>query len=133
MTGKIQYIAREGHAECAVVPIDEWNRVVALAEDAEDLRAADEAVQELRAGNDETGPLEVVEQLLEGNNPIAVWRKYRGLTQQQLADGAGVTKSHISQIENGTKTGSLDCMRQIADRLEVGLDDLLSTRDSARD
>jgi len=133
MTEKIQYIAREGHAEYAVVPIDEWNRIVALAEDAEDLRAADQAIQELHAGSDETVPLEVVEQLLDGNNRVAVWRKYRGLTQQQLADAAGVTKSHISQIEKGTKTGSLDCMRQIADRLKVGLDDLLGTRDSALD
>lgn len=133
MTEKIQYIAREGRAEYAVVPIDEWNRVVALAEDAEDLRAADEAVRELHDGNDETVPLEVVEQLIEGNNAVAIWRNYRGLTQQQLADAAGVTKSHISQIEKGVKTGSLHCMQKIATRLSLNLDDLVQTSDSAED
>ncbi|MEX2499516.1 MAG: hypothetical protein WD397_11660 [Wenzhouxiangellaceae bacterium] len=64
MTEKIQYIAREGRAEYAVVPIDDWNRIVALAEDVEDLRAADDAVRELRAGNDETVPLETSNNLL---------------------------------------------------------------------
>lgn len=133
MTEKIQYIAREGRAEYAVVPINDWNRIVALAEDAEDLRAADDAVRELRAGSDETVPLEVVEELVEGASPVAVWRKYRGFTQQQLADAAGVTKSHISQIEKGTKTGSLPCMRKIASHLSLDLDDLVQNERPVED
>jgi len=132
MIDRIQYIAREGRAEYAVVPIEEWNRVVALAEDTEDTHTAYEAMQQLRDANDETVPVEVVEQLLEGGNPIAVWRKFRGLSQQQLADAAGVTKSHISQIENGTKSGSLECMRRIADRLAVDLDDVVVAPDDSR-
>lgn len=132
MTDKIQYIVREGRTEYAVVPIAEWNRVVALAEDAEDILAADGAMRQLQAGEDETVPLELVEQLIEGGNPVAVWRRHRGLTQQQLAEAAGVTKSHVSQIENGTKSGSLECMRRIADRLGVELGDLVGGRDTAR-
>lgn len=30
-------------------------------------------------------------------------RKYRGMTQSQLADEMGVSQSYISQIENGQK------------------------------
>ena len=34
------------------------------------------------------------------------WRKQIGLTQQQLADSVGVTKSHISNIERGKSSSA---------------------------
>jgi len=126
MTESIQYIVREGQAEYAVVPIHEWKRIVALAEDAEDIQVAEAAAEELRAGKDEIVPAEVARRLIQGERPVAVWRGHRGLTQQRLADAAGVTKSYISQIESGAKTGSLDTLRRIAAALQIDLDDLVA-------
>ena len=126
MTESIQYIVREGQAEYAVVPIREWKRIVALAEDSMDVQAAEAAAEELRAGEDEIVPAEVARRLIQGESPVAVWRGHRGLTQQRLADATGVTNSYISQIESGTKTGLLDTLRRIAAALRIDLDDLVA-------
>ncbi len=129
MNANIQIIEKEGHAQYAVVPMEEWRRICALAEDAEDIRAADSAVRELAEGYDETVPVEVVRELLGDKHPLSIWRRYRGLTQQALADAAGVGKSHISQIESGAKTGSVKCLRRLAEALRVDIDDLVSEAD----
>ncbi|MCA1779759.1 MAG: helix-turn-helix domain-containing protein [Xanthomonadaceae bacterium] len=126
MNANIQIIEKEGHAEYAVVPMEEWRRICALAEDAEDIQAADNAVRELAKDYDEAIPVEIVRKLLIEQHPVSVWRQYRGLTQQALADAAGVGKSHISQIESGTKTGSVKCLRRLAEALRVDIDDLFS-------
>ncbi len=126
MSVRIQIIEKDGHEEYAVVPVDEWRRVCALAEDAEDIRAADQAERELAAGYDEAVPMEIVAKLLEARHPLSVWRRYRNLTQQELADAAGIGKSYISQIESGAKTGSVKCLRRIAEVLGVDIDDLLA-------
>ena len=126
MNANIQIIEKEGRAQYAVVPMEEWRRICALAEDAEDIQAADNAVRELAGGYDEAVPVEVVRGLLDDKHPLSVWRHYRGLTQQALADAAGVGKSHISQIESGTKIGSVPCLRRLAEVLRVDIDDLVS-------
>ena len=43
MSAEIQIIEKEDHAQYAVVPIEEWRRICALAEDAKDIQAADTA------------------------------------------------------------------------------------------
>lgn len=130
MNAIIQIIESNGKQQYAIVPIEEWNRVRALAEDAEDIRAADQAVRELAAGYDEAIPVELVRELLDNKHPVYAWRRYRGLTQQALADAAGVGKSYISQIESGAKTGSVKCLTRIATALDVNVDDLINADDS---
>ena len=130
MNAKIQIIEKDGREEYAVVPMEEWLRICALAEDAEDIRAADGAVRELAAGYDETVSMDVVRQLLEGAHPLAVWRQYRGMTQQELGEAAGIGKSYVSQIESGAKTGSVKCLHRIAEVLGVDVDDLIVNDDS---
>jgi len=126
MIADIQIIEKEGNAEYAVVPIEEWRLICALAEDAEDIRAADHAVRELAEGYDETVPVEVVRELLEDKHPLSVWRRFRRLSQKRLADAAGVGTSYISQIESGRKAGSVQVLRRIADCLDVDIDDLVA-------
>lgn len=126
MNAEIQVIEKDGNEEYAIVPIDEWRRICALAEDAEDIRAADNAVRELAAGYDEAIPGEVVRRLLKAAHPLSVWRKYRGLTQQALADAAGMGKSYVSQIESGAKSGSVKSLRRLAEVLRIDVDDLIA-------
>ncbi len=54
------------------------------AEMLADVRDYDAAVERIAAG-EELVPAEVVYALLDGGNPIRVWREYRGLNQVQLA------------------------------------------------
>ena len=130
MNAGIQVIEKDGTEEYAIVPIDEWRRICALAEDAEDIRAAESALRELAAGYDETIPVEVVRGLLEATHPLSVWRRYRGMTQHQLAEAAGMGKSYISQIESGTKAGSVKSLQRLAQALRVDVDDLIVSDES---
>ena len=93
-------------------------------EETEDIRAYDEAKTALAAGTEELVPGAVVFALLDGANPVRVWREYRGLTQQQLADAAGISKPYLSQIESGKRTGSAAVLRALADALAVDVDEL---------
>lgn len=67
----------------------------------EDIQDYDRAKAALGAGREEIIPAEVVFALVEGENPVKVWREYRQLTQQQLADAAGIRVPFLSQIESG--------------------------------
>lgn len=93
------------------------------SEDMDDVEAYREARRALQNGEDELVPGEVVDRLLS-ENPVRVWREYRGLKQKDLAAKASVTTSMLSQIESGNKQGSLETLKRIAVALGVDLDDL---------
>ena len=63
--------------------------------------------------------------LLDGDNPIRVWREHRGLSQQQLAETAGISKPYLSQLEAGKREASQRVIRRLAKTLRVDLDDLI--------
>jgi len=70
-------------------------------------------------------PAELAESLLSGDTrPLRIWREYRGLTQQQLANAAGVGKSYISQIEAGKKQPTVAVLQELARALAVDMEDL---------
>jgi len=50
---------------------------------------------------------------------IAYYRKKRGLTQEQLAEKAGVERSRISKTEIAWVGTSLDMVYRIADALDI--------------
>jgi DNA-binding XRE family transcriptional regulator/PHD/YefM family antitoxin component YafN of YafNO toxin-antitoxin module len=109
----------------AVIPLEEYERLVEAAEDLADVRAYDEATRRLASGEDELVPAEVVNRILAGENALRVWREYRGLTVKQLADRSGVSAPFVSQIENRQREGSVETMRKIADVLTISLDELV--------
>jgi DNA-binding XRE family transcriptional regulator len=125
MKENIQLIERDGKPEWAVLPYEEYLKLLEQAEMLEDIRDYDSAKAALENGEDELIPSEVVFALLDGDNPIKVWREYRGLTQQQLADKAGISKPYLSQIETGKRTGTTEILSTIAKALDVSLDDVV--------
>lgn len=56
---------------------------------------------------------------------LAALRKERGLTQQALADAAGVHVTQLRRYEAGTSQPTLDVLRKIAVALRVSADALL--------
>lgn len=123
---QIQIIEKKGKPECAVVPYDECQKLLELAEDAIDLTDADKAMLELARGDDERVPAEVTERLLSGDeHPLKVWREHRGMTQEALGATANVGKSYISRIEAFKKAGSTRVLRAFAGAIGVDVDDLL--------
>lgn len=95
-------------------------------EELQDILDYDAAILAIERGDEELIPAEVVYAILDGKNPIKVWREYRDLTQQQLADTAGISKPYLSQIETGKCKGTTEILSAIAKTLDVSLDEVVS-------
>ena len=52
-------------------------------------------------------------------------RKERGMTQERVAELAGVSPKFVSMIENGIKSASLKVLCEIAGALRISLDELV--------
>jgi len=57
-------------------------------------------------------------------NRLAEIRSNKKITQDELAAAAGVTRNHISRIENGVCSPSMKVLSRIAKFLEVKIDDI---------
>lgn len=68
------------------------------------------------------------DRLIQLGITISTFRKYRGLSQEQLAERASVSRSLISSIESAgvAKSFSLEVFYNLADALEIEPATLLS-------
>jgi DNA-binding XRE family transcriptional regulator len=123
----VQVIEKNGQPEWAVLPYGEYQRLVAEAEMLQDIQDYDKTRLALASRDEELIPSEVTYALLDGENPIRVWREYRGLTQQQVAETAGISKPYLSQLESGRRQGTTEVLVGIARALQVTLDDLVGS------
>jgi DNA-binding XRE family transcriptional regulator len=121
----VQVIEKNGQPEWAVIPYEQYQRYVEAMEMLADITAFDEAKQRIADG-EELVPSSVTYAILDGANPLRVWREHRGLTQQQLADQAGISKPYLSQLEAGKRTGSATVLSALAQALNVLVDDLVA-------
>ena len=120
-----QFIEIEGK-QVVVIPADDYRILLEKAEMLDDVAAYDRAKAALAAGDDELVPAVVVNAILDGENPVRVWRQHREMSQVQLAEAAGISQAYLAQIETGKREGTMSLYRSLADALEVDLDDLLS-------
>jgi len=128
-----QIIEKNGKPEYAVVPIDEYQQLLEVEEDLDELIAFDSAVREMEAGYDEFVPQGIAKRLVSGNErPLKIWREYRGLTQTDLAAQAGLSQAQIAQMESGKREGKVLVLRKLADVLKIDLDDLVPARGDNR-
>ena len=134
---RVSYIVPPGSSQrYAMISEDDFIAIKEIVEkldiaipitDGESLRELAEALKiraRIAGGEEETFPEEVVAALIAGENPVRVFRKWRGMTAVVLAQAAGISQPYLSEIENGAKDGSLSVMKRIAEVLEVTLDDL---------
>ena len=116
---KPEIIQKEGEPH-AVIPYGLYEQLLEDAEMLADIQAYDAA----KARDEESFPADLVYRItIDGENPLKVWREYRGLTQQQLAAAVGnISRAYISEIESGKKPGSLKIIKAIASTLKVDVD-----------
>ena len=88
------------------------------------LMSDEELYDRAKAEGGESFPVDVVDRLLAGENPVRVYRNHRGMKQGDLA-AAGVHPVYLSQIETGRRTGSTRTLAAIAEALGVTVDDLI--------
>ena len=121
---KPEIITTPSGKRMAVIPLADYERLVSRAEDVADLRAYDRAKARLAAGEEELLPAEFVNRIVNGENPIRVWREHRGMTAALLARKARIARPYLTQMENGNRAGTVTTLRRVARALGVSLDDL---------
>jgi len=121
----IQIIQQDGKPKWAVLPYEIYLELVEQAEMLQDVRDYDSVKAALARGEEELVPSEVVYAILDGENPIKVWRNFYKMAQHELAERAGVSIPYLSQLETGKRKGSLKVLKAIARALNLSLGDLV--------
>ncbi|MEA5115099.1 MAG: helix-turn-helix transcriptional regulator [Geobacteraceae bacterium] len=119
---KAQIIEKDGRPEFAVISYEDYQHFLELLEDETDARAVAEFHESYKSGREFLVPEGILRRELSGESPIRIWREHRGMTQQELASRAGISKAFLSQIESGKRKGTVDTLSAIARSLDVPLD-----------
>jgi DNA-binding XRE family transcriptional regulator len=122
MSNAVQKIVTPGGETLVIVPLAEYEALL----DAADVAAASRIMADIAAGREELIPAAVVDRFLHGENPIRVWREYRGLSGAELAAKAEISAAYLSELETGKKTGGVETLRKLAGALNLDIDDLLA-------
>lgn len=99
---------------------DELRRAVVEAEEDTDDVAIYDARKADAAGSAPL-PAEITIALLKGDRRVKAVRKWRGLTQQQVAKAAQITQGYLSDVESGRRSPGVETARSIAKALNVPL------------
>jgi DNA-binding XRE family transcriptional regulator len=90
-------------------------------------------LHEYRTITDESGKTEggLPDDILDAlsakqESPVRILRKFRGLTQEALAEAAGLSRPYLTEIEKGRKTGSVGAVQAIARALSVSVRHLMA-------
>ena len=81
----------------------DYEALLERAELSEDIAAVDAYRRKVAAGEEEAIPEEFADRLIDGENPIRVYRELRGLSAKELADRTGISAAFLSEIENRKK------------------------------
>ena len=105
----------------------DWKAIVEALEDADDRKSIVASRARRAAGIDDAVPVWIVKRIIARENPVRVYREWRGMTATALAKAAGVAQPYLSAIESGSKPGSATALKRIANVLKVDMEDLVRT------
>jgi DNA-binding XRE family transcriptional regulator len=124
----VQFIHTPG-GDLAVLPRTDYDRLIALAAEAQEDAAASRIVRNsmraLREGREVVLPKAVVDRLANGDNPVRVIREWRGMIQGELAIAVGISQNYLSEIETGRRKGPAELQKKFARALGVPMDVLI--------
>jgi len=115
----VQIIEKNGRPEWAIIPYKEFEVIQEAIEDAEDIRDIEENLRGIQKNKEIVIPGEITFAILDGGNPIRVWREYKKIKLNELAKIVGISASYLSQIENGKRNPTIDTLKLIATALRV--------------
>jgi ribosome-binding protein aMBF1 (putative translation factor) len=125
----VQFIHTPGGDDLAVLPRNEYDRLVALAaelqEDASASRIVRNSMRALKEGRDVVLPKSVADRLAKGDNAVRVIREWRGMIQGELSVAVGISQNYLSEIETGRRKGPAELQKKFARALGVPLDLLI--------
>ena len=120
-----QIITTSSGERLVVIPEIEYRALLEALEDREDIKAVDNFRRRLVAGEEELVPAEIADRIVNGENPIRVWREYRRISARHLAERSGVSIAYLSELETGKKKGGIGRLCAIATALGLSIDDLV--------
>ena len=88
---KVQILEANGKPAFAVLPYDEYAALRELADDAADAAALARFARRHARGQEATVPVEIIDRIMSGDNPLKVSREHRGQTATQLAAAVAIT------------------------------------------
>lgn len=127
-TMKPQIITTPRGDEMVVISKAEYDALVAAAniraeadEDADDVAIYDARKAELQASSIGVLPAEVSMALVKGETRIKAIRKWRGMSQDELAAKAEISQGYLSDVENGKRVLAAATAAKTARALDVPL------------
>ena len=109
----------------AVLPYESYAKMIEILEDARDIADAKEIAARIERGEGEYFPSEVVNAILDGENKIKIFREYRGITQEALAEKINKSVVMIRKLENRSSDGSISTIKAISNALKVDVEMLI--------
>lgn len=77
------------------------------------------------AGTDSALPNDVLDEIAaKQTHPIRIIRKFREMTQADLAEASGISRPYLTEIETGKKDGSIRALKALAEALGVTVGDI---------
>ncbi len=101
------------------LPRTEYDALVSRNEELEDRLLAMEAEDGSRI------PHEVAILVMSGMSPLAAFRNHLGISLRGLSQKTGISRSYLSEIERGRKSGSTATISRIAEELGTNIDTLI--------
>lgn len=109
--------------ELVVIPRAEFDRLSALAAEAEedlaDIAAYDAAKATFEAGGSVAFPPDLSLLLLKHKSRLTAARKWRGMSQAELATKAGIAQGYLSDLETGRRKGLGETLEKLATALTI--------------
>jgi DNA-binding XRE family transcriptional regulator len=115
-----QIITTPNGEEMVVLPKADYEALVQAAEDAADIAIYDARKSGL--GEAALLPAELSMAVLRGESRLKAIRKWRGLTQDELAQRAGLTQGFLSDLESRKRSASMETALKLAQVLDVEAD-----------
>ena len=110
-------------SDFVIIQKKDYEKLLSTYEDYLDIMEALEVKNKAKSGEEDLIPSNVIDEIYDKNtNRLTAYRKFRGLSQQQLADKAKVSKSTIAKIESGESKGSITVFKKLSMVLKIDAD-----------
>ncbi|MFY9589998.1 helix-turn-helix domain-containing protein [Rickettsia endosymbiont of Halotydeus destructor] len=112
-------IEYQGKPAFVIIPFNEYQQLINFKK----IHITDEELYAEGITKDEEYFSEdLVNKILNGENPVKAYREYRGYSQEILAEKISKTKQYISAIENGSRQGTMSTLKKLSLALNIDLD-----------
>lgn len=79
-------------------------------------------VQQAAKNSEETMPFELTKRVIvDGENPIRVYREYRGISQSDLAKLAGISLGFLNRVEGNYVNASRKTLARLANAMNMDI------------